>query len=946
MKKTMKLLSLLLAMIMMVQMAPISALGDSVDAGDFELEAQEEVTENETETELETESEMPEDVTEPETDAPETEAPAETDAPETESETVKYGTPLYIRGLQWRDASQAVSLTNLTDGMTVNCNYLLVRFNLNVAPQSVDVKVDGVPAEYRIVDFYVLVYIELANGIHQFDFTFHGEINSVSRSFSLNVAGPETGFPELKVEGADAMILGKTGDLDITCDKLDKIQEMELKIDLSTAFKLENVEFADGLEGMCSWYKGKLTIQIRVANRDKLNGNNLVKISVKAPATASSDDVFGWKLTSAEIIPVEGESFGSTDSFHGTMTAPSVEIPVISGYSLETTEEVTYCGIPYTFLVKKSNGSPAAGVSIYLMKGKKPVLLGVTNAEGMLTTDCFSTMGTYEVYAEDANGISSYLHTFSCLASVGPADGTPYGILYSGYPTAGMTFSWMSNVAVTDAAAILRISTNADMSDAVIYNGTSSIRSYTDNSSVNRVNSVKAEGLTRGNVYYYQVGDGNVWSEIKAFRVKNNETVSFAVLGDMMNSPVGNLSLIAGAMAQDGVDYDFAIQTGNAVAPVDQYAAWESLVNGFGAFGDLGMVFVEGNEANAPENGGYFTAESGYGYHVYGDVFVATIAYTEDEEALYNSLLQMYKDVLSTKTLWQVLVIQQAPYTTDSEKANSLVAKYVPTYAEQCGVDIVFSAGEGLYARTEETRASAVTNKNGVYYVVSGSLGEHSEHTPSGSFAVTNTDYNAMYLSVTADKNAITVTAYNVLADGTVEIVDSFSKTTFLCEDADHVYCVSSEVCCLVCEICMSQVAAENYVGLVKIGSQYVFIENGAFVTGWREAHGKTYYISRTTGYAVNGNRTINGHNYVFENCVLVEGAWEVVNGVTKLYWADKPLTNTWHTQRDKTYYFFADGSFAVGEVEIPAVNENGETVYETYIFADDGALIGKKDVE
>jgi hypothetical protein len=34
----------------------------------------------------------------------------------------------------------------------------------------------------------------------------------------------------------------------------------------------------------------------------------------------------------------------------------------------------------------------------------------------------------------------------------------------------------------------------------------------------------------------------------------------------------------------------------------------------------------------------------------------------------------------------------------------------------------------------------------------------------------------------------------------------------------------------------------------------------------------------------------------------------------------------------------------ATGEVEISSVNDLGETVVETYVFDENGALIGKKD--
>ena len=984
MKKTCKILSMLLAVLMMAQMAPLSAIGDAIEADTYEAgeleESTETVIEEETvepetdapETEIpeielpeveipdieipETdapgtdapETEMPE-VEFPETEAPETEAP-ETEAPETEAETVKQGTPLYTRSVQWRNANTVMGgFKTLTNNGTVNYNYIQIRFNMNVSPQSVVATMDGVELDCEIDGFYVYITVELLNGEHYLEVALTGEINTVRKSYWLNVEGTTaTDYPELKIEGADAMILGKSNELTVDCDKLDQIAEIQMNINLSTAFKMEGVEFADGIEGMCTWFRGKLTIVAKVSNRDKLNGNTLVTIKIKAPASLASEDNFGWSLEKAEIIPMEGVSFGESEHFVGTMSSPSVEIPIIAGYTVEATEDFTLGGVPYTFIVKKSNGSPAANVSLYVKDGRKNVLLGKTDSEGKLTTTYFNKVGAYQVYAEDDKGINSFLFPFFCHESVGPEDGSPYGLLNSFIPAQGMNFSWMSHVAASDAVAQLKLSTTPEMTDATLYNGTSSVRYYTESMAANRVNSVTVDGLVQGNVYYYQVGDGNVWSEVKSFTVRTNERTGFLILGDMMNSPVSNLALIANAAANDGVDYGLAIRMGSVVPTAGNYQSWENVVNGLVSFGDLPMLHTFGsNNADHPDSF-YFKQQSGYSYTVVGDVFIATISYTEDARALESRLYQMYLDVLISETAWQILVIEQSPYTTDAEKANSIFTELVPTYAEDCGIDVVFSAGEGVYARTEGMRGGAVTNKNGVYYVVSGSLGEHGSHIPTGEFAMTDSDYNAVYISVTTDDTTITVTAYNVMADGSVEVIDTFSKTLFVCEEGEHMYAMSGSVdhSYVVCENCLNTVEMSSYVGLVKFLGNYMFMENSNFRTGWIEWYGKTYYISTSNRCAVNGTRTVDGHQYVFEDYVLVEGCWIDDNGVDKLVWAGQILKNTWHTQRGMTYYFMEDGAYAVGEVEIPTVNENGETVYETYVFDQYGALIGKKDAE
>ena len=48
------------------------------------------------------------------------------------------------------------------------------------------------------------------------------------------------------------------------------------------------------------------------------------------------------------------------------------------------------------------------------------------------------------------------------------------------------------------------------------------------------------------------------------------------------------------------------------------------------------------------------------------------------------------------------------------------------------------------------------------------------------------------------------------------------------------------------------------------------------------------------------------------------------------------------HHQKGEDLPPQGNGAAAVGTVEITETNENGETVTETYIFDEDGALIGK----
>jgi glucan-binding YG repeat protein len=148
----------------------------------------------------------------------------------------------------------------------------------------------------------------------------------------------------------------------------------------------------------------------------------------------------------------------------------------------------------------------------------------------------------------------------------------------------------------------------------------------------------------------------------------------------------------------------------------------------------------------------------------------------------------------------------------------------------------------------------------------------------------------------------------------------------------------------LICDHCGHTRPVSGYVGLLAISNYHLFYDNGDFLKEWQFSGNKAYYMDENTGVAYDGVQEINGYTYVFKDYVLVEGAWIEENGTRKLMWAGELLTNSWHTQAGVTYYFLSDGTMATGTVEISSVNDLGETVVETYIFDENGALIGKQE--
>lgn len=874
MKKTLKLLTLLLAFVMMLQMVPLSALSVTAE-----------------------------------------------EARETEQITPTQDTvSLTVNSMEWRDATKAVVLTPLTDGMTIDCNYVLVRLTLNAIPETATVQVDGVDLTTKIVRKQVLVYVELINGAHRFDFTLTSGSETLTHSFYLNVAGNDSAYPELKVEGASAMLLGATNEIVITGKNLESVGELVVDISMTPSIKVTSIDIAKGLVGTYSWYRGDLRLILEVYDASKISGETLATIRFKTPVSMTPETELFWSVDSIVVAPAEGEELGTTDTFLGTVTQPETEIPVTGGYTVEPKDPYAVGNTEQTLVVKDPEGNPVAGVPVYGKDGDEDVLLGVTDENGEVTTDFFDGKGTFEIFAKDENGVSSFVESVFCYEAVGDADGKPYGLLISGAEN-GKTFSWMSNYAFTAEVPTVLLSASADMADAVIYTGTSFLQYYHTSLAANRVNTVTVTDLAPG-VYYYQVGDGTVWSEPMAFTVKESTAgtpVSFAITS---NADAVKLALVTGAMANSGVQYDFAVQTENLISDPATYDAWLNAMASYESFGGLDVLHT-----TARENGGcILNNEAVYSYSVYGNVFVAIVNYTSDEAEMEAALKDMTMDAKANDYDYRVLIVNRSPAATDVEATEELAAELIPTAAERASMDLVVSGDGNGYTRTEPLYNGVPAEINGVTYMICGA----------------SDAYNALYVTVTADENGLTVTVNNVLEDGSVEVVDTFSKVHSVCADGAHLFRLGVNTQYLVCDHCNAKTKLGDLVGMIAVNDNLMYYTGKGFLGGWVEYNGKTYYMDTTYFTAVDGVRRIGSYTYVFENHVLVEGAWVNFGEYKKLAWGGKYLTSTWHTQAGKTYYLLENGAAAVGTVEITETNENGETVTETYIFDEDGALIGK----
>lgn len=170
-----------------------------------------------------------------------------------------------------------------------------------------------------------------------------------------------------------------------------------------------------------------------------------------------------------------------------------------------------------------------------------------------------------------------------------------------------------------------------------------------------RLNSVIATGLSSGTAYVYRVGDGDKWSDLKSFTTPyKNKNVNFFVLGDIQTLDMDRTNRIADALMNNGIKYDFGLQTGDAVDNGAKFEYWDGIANLYGElFNSLDMIHVFGNHEyegdltgdnskaiyNIPSenNGDYYSFE-------YGNMYFAVINFTKDTNRLNRAASWLVED--------------------------------------------------------------------------------------------------------------------------------------------------------------------------------------------------------------------------------------------------------------------------------------------------------------
>ena len=839
------------------------------------------------------------------------------------------------------------------------------KYDTGVDADTVHLYVDGVDVTERAgiaaSDGYIDYKMQLVNGTHSVTVSLcdkAGNETSETRYFTVADSNAENPVRVTSVESMAAVggyvtleIRGISSNVSV-CDtviRLDR-QFSDCTVTFSPNFKA-----ADGYDVTKCYNAKDRTVTVKAVRAGGLpikDGNLIATVRVQVPASLTSSSTFLYEVKSGMCYNMDGDLM--------TFSAPAVTLPV--GAAISVSCAPVLVGQSAVLKVIDLDGKPVAGAQIF--KEDNTQLAGVTDEKGVLTSDVIETAGVMTVYAKAQDGSISMRYRVYTYAPVTFEKTT---FLFNATEGVGATknITWLSDPTVTERQ-FLRWRVQGTENWIAATPATTELRTFvTGGYQAANVNSVTLGGLVAGTTYEYQAAAGDKWPDtVESFTAgAAGAAQKFFVLGDIQAEDTTNITRIFEKLRAGG--YDFGIQTGDAVDKPTQFTELNGVVGLLNAkeLGSADVIHVLGNhefegDGNADIAGSVFAlpahSPGSCWSTTYGDVYVAVINYSGNAGDMKTAAEWLVQDAQKSDAAWKILTVHQPAYYTNATGGNAPMTAYIPAAAEAAGIDVVFSGHDHSFARTNPLKAGEIDAEDGVYYYICGSSGEKSYSINSQNvfdyskvFAKATTEFNAVYLSVEATQAKMTINVYDVLADGSEQLLDSLTLKSLTGSCAEKGHELADAVCSggkLICNNCHAAVdpVEWNYNGWARdeATGRKMFFMKGVAQTGWFLVEEDNYCFDEN-GVAYDGEQVIDEVPFVFDNGQIVSGHTGFIKKTNgKTYYYDNGKMALGITEiGDDTYYFEPDknsanyGAMVTGWRFIPGLG------YGRCYFYEDGRM-------
>ena len=717
--------------------------------------------------------------------------------------------------------------------------------------QATTVKIDGEPiTSADCSDANATARLNLQNGKHTMTVSVSDAFgNTVEKTMAFVVAGDMQDTATVSVSGSNFVPLGSDYTLTVTADGKVKSADITM-LNLNADIGQPTVTYANGVTGTLEYKpagfkKAKLTLHLEAAAPVE---GELAALTFKIDAGLDTTvNQFTYTVSNIALTAANGEAY--------TAAQAAERLPLSAYYSIQPGPQAV--GMSSVIAVYEKDGSPAAGVTVYLDGNE----IGKTDANGLLETEAMKAKEAGTVCTLTAIGTKG-VGEATKVTVLADAGGTAYDGIHLNAAVSSSTaqgISWLSGIGTAGKAVVQYRVKGTDAWQTA--DGTCTLTGFSTSKSAAYTNAAQLTGLTAGTDYEFRVGDGATWSEPQSFRTRAaaQDTTSFVVMGDtqMTGNPdseedkasIAVLEKLGDLAEKQGRQIDFGLQTGDYVDNGSNYAMWAEMQNAFSAaFPGVSFFHTLGNHEYYGDASGHISADllqlPGKDYYSveYGDVYVAVINNSAD---LAEACEWLKQDAAQSTCMWKILSIHQPPYYTNAKGGSERFHELIPAAAEAAGIDAVFSGHDHSYARIMAKDGAAVT-ENGVTYFICGDLGEKSRDqnyaiSSDFDYAYCEQGYEGLVLYVTANDKTMTVSAYDS-KDG--RLVDSAVLQSRCARGHQLTTYRDGKSVCAVCGKAVD-VKAAQYTGWMTVEGteQQMYFLAGDYVTGWQQLGDKMYHF-------------------------------------------------------------------------------------------------------
>lgn len=599
--------------------------------------------------------------------------------------------------------------------------------------------------------------------------------NETDRETDFKVAtGAQNGFSLTGL--TKTATLGGTYQLAFKADKSTQAQSLTSTIALLVGFPVKTVDFGENTGSyQYDANTGMLTLKLT-----KIEQTDLARITVTVPANTTADKALTYALTQGEVTS------RSASDVTGTFSTPQAKVCITAAYQLTVPNLII--GQPATLKVTdvQHKAISAATITVTNVDGKTTEL-GTTDHAGQLTTRALTQqVGKFTLQAKK-DGYSFPVATQNYTAQKTAA---PTNLLAGATqdPEHAKTITWMSSPVAGTGKALLQVATQSaykDQGDAAFKTATgrANVATYSADSSAVRLNTATATELKPGTTYVYRVGDGINWSAPRTFTtLHGGSDYTFNVFGDTQVSDdtgLDDFSTVLSSIEKAKPASDFTIHVGDfnddqsVFSEADKTA---EMFNQHPAFDSLDMIHVLGNHEymgddgsksaemlGVPNTNGPAANKLGTYSVDYGNMHIAVIGWTDNEQTMKAEMTWLKQDMQATKKTWKIVLTHQPVYNKNPADAQSLMFHdMLAPVCDELGIDLVFNGHDHSYGRTYPliNRKQA---KNGTVYIATGHTGDKTyeiQPTQPAVWQVVQKDKDEkvyLTLHVTGDKMSLLV---------------------------------------------------------------------------------------------------------------------------------------------------------------------------------------------